>query len=100
MLVPAADRARREGGRGEAPAFVPRAPGLAVMAVRLGRILVSMAMRLAFALCLALGFFGLGYEASHGAHALYEHWYCASPVIVIVVGALLGLFDYRRGRPA
>ena len=70
------------------------------MAVRLGRILVSMAMRLAFALCLALGFFGLGYEASHGAHALYEHWYCASPVIVIVVGALLGLFDYRGGRPA
>ena len=68
--------------------------------LRLGRILASMAMRLAFALCLALGFFGLGYEASHGAHALYEHWYCVLPLIVIAMGALLGVFDYRRGRLA
>jgi hypothetical protein len=65
-----------------------------------GYTVVSVAMRLAFVFCLALGFFGLGYEASHGAHALYEHWYCVLPLIVIAMGALLGVFDYRRGRLA
>jgi hypothetical protein len=70
------------------------------MNLKPGYTLFSVAMRLAFAFCLALGFFGLGYEASHGPHALYEHWYCLSPLIVIAIGALLGLFDYRRGRLA
>jgi hypothetical protein len=48
--------------------------------------------------CLALGFFDLGFEASHGVHALYELWYCITPVIIIGIGPLLGAFDVRCRR--
>jgi hypothetical protein len=53
------------------------------------------ALRLAVILCVALGFFGLGLEISHGTHALYEHWYCLTPLVVIVIAALLGVVDFR-----
>jgi hypothetical protein len=53
-------------------------------------------LRLAVILCVALGFFGLGLEISHGTRALYEHWYCITPLIVIAIAALLGLIDVRR----
>jgi hypothetical protein len=55
------------------------------------------ALRLAVIACVALGFFGVGLEASHGAHALYEHWYCVTPVLVIGIGVVLAVFDVRRG---
>jgi hypothetical protein len=57
-----------------------------------------MLLRLACVVSVALGCFGLGLEVSHGAHALYEHWYCLTPVVVIALGAVAGVFDYRRER--
>ena len=57
-------------------------------------------LRLALLACVALGFLGLGFEASHGFDALYEHWYCATPFVVIGIGVLLGVFDVRRSRIA
>jgi hypothetical protein len=53
-------------------------------------------LRLAVILCVALGFFGLGLEISHGPHALYEHWYCVTPLVVIAIAMLLGLIEVRR----
>jgi hypothetical protein len=55
-------------------------------------------LRLALLVCVALGFFGLGLELSHGMHALYGHWYCVTPLVVIALGVLLGVFDFRRSR--
>ena len=57
-----------------------------------------MALRLVVFLCVAVGFFGVGYEAAHGAHALYEHWYCLSPIAVLGLGGLLRFLG--RGRLA
>lgn len=33
-----------------------------------------------------LGVFGVGFESSHGLHALYEHWWCVTPLVVIALG--------------
>jgi len=33
-----------------------------------------------------LGVFGVGFENSHGVHALYEHWWCVTPLVVIALG--------------
>jgi hypothetical protein len=57
-------------------------------------------LRVALIVCLALGFFGLGFEASHGPHALYQHWYCMTPFVVIGIAVLLGVLDVRRSHVA
>jgi hypothetical protein len=33
-----------------------------------------------------LGVLGAGYESSHGLRALWEHWWCATPLVVIALG--------------
>lgn len=33
-----------------------------------------------------LGVFGVGYESGNGVNALYEHWWCLTPFVVIVLG--------------
>jgi hypothetical protein len=47
-----------------------------------------------------LGVFGVGYESGHGLHALYEHWWCVTPLIVIGLGAASGITAHRLGRTA
>ena len=45
----------------------------------------------------ALGFFGVGYEVSGaGVSGMWEHWYCATPLVVL--GAALALWMTDRGR--
>src|SRR5262249_17404932 len=53
-------------------------------------------LRLAVIVCVALGSFGVGLEASRGTHALYEHWYCVTPLLVIGAGVVLAVLDFRR----
>jgi hypothetical protein len=36
---------------------------------------------------LLLGVFGAGFEGSHGIGAFWEHWWCPTPLAVIVLGA-------------
>ena len=38
------------------------------------------------ALFLLLGVFWTGRESSHGLAALWEHWWCPIPLVVIVLG--------------
>jgi hypothetical protein len=33
-----------------------------------------------------LGVFGTAFESSHGLGALWEHWWCTTPLIVIALG--------------
>ena len=45
----------------------------------------------------ALGFFGVGYEvAGGGVDGLWEHWYCATPLIVLVAALLLWIASRAR----
>lgn len=43
-------------------------------------------LRLGRAALVLLGVFGVGFENSHGVHALYEHWWCVTPLVVIALG--------------
>jgi hypothetical protein len=47
-----------------------------------------------------LGVFGVGFESGHGLDAFYEHWWCVTPLVAIVLG-LTGVFTaHRLGRTA
>ena len=43
----------------------------------------GLALAMAFVL---LGVFVVGRESSHGLGAFYEHWWCPTPLVVIVLG--------------
>jgi hypothetical protein len=45
-----------------------------------------------------LGVFGAGFESGHGLHALYEHWWCVSPLVVIALGVASVVTGYRLER--
>ena len=42
-----------------------------------------------------LGVFGAGLEGSHGLGAFWEHWWCPTPLVVIVLG-VAGMIVVRR----
>jgi drug/metabolite transporter (DMT)-like permease len=42
-----------------------------------------------------LGVFGVGFESGHGLDALYEHWWCVTPLAVIVLGIASVFTAYR-----
>jgi protein-S-isoprenylcysteine O-methyltransferase Ste14 len=45
-----------------------------------------------------LGVFGVGFESGHGLDALYEHWWCLTPLVVIVLGLTSVITAYRFER--
>jgi hypothetical protein len=55
-----------------------------------------MLLRFALLVCLVLGVFWLGRESAHGVHALYEHWWCPAPIVLIGVAVLGWLWDRHR----
>jgi hypothetical protein len=42
------------------------------------------------------GMFWAGRESSHGFGALWEHWWCPSPIVAIVLGLATALVVLRR----
>lgn len=45
----------------------------------------------------ALGFFGVGYEVSGGGvHGMWEHWYCATPLVALAAALALWAAGVRR----
>jgi hypothetical protein len=46
-----------------------------------------------------LGVFGVGLESGNGIAALWEHWWCPTPLAVIVLGTA-GMFTAYRTGPA
>ena len=58
----------------------------------------AVARRAAFVLS-ALGFFGVGYEVSGGGvSGMWEHWYCATPLVVLAGALALWTTDRWRTR--
>jgi hypothetical protein len=49
-----------------------------------------MALVVSFVLVL-LGVFWAGRESSHGLTAFWEHWWCPIPLVMVLVGVLLGV---------
>jgi hypothetical protein len=47
-----------------------------------------------------LGLLGAGFESSHGLGALWEHWWCATPLVVIALGIASVVTAHRMGSPA
>jgi hypothetical protein len=47
-----------------------------------------------------LGVFGAGFEGSHGLEAFWEHWWCPTPLVVLVLGLAGMTAAYRLGRSA
>ena len=45
----------------------------------------------------AVGFFGVGYEVSGGGiSGMWEHWYCATPLVVLAGALALWMTDRLR----
>ena len=47
-----------------------------------------------------LGVLGTGFETSHGVGALYEHWWCTTPMVVIGLGIASVAAALRMGSAA
>lgn len=47
-----------------------------------------------------LGVFGAGYEGGHGLTAFWEHWWCPTPIVVIVLGVASMITAHRLGPSA
>ena len=59
----------------------------------------SGSVRLAAFVLSALGFFGVGYEVSGGGiSGMWEHWYCATPLVVLAGALALWMTDRWRVR--
>lgn len=48
------------------------------------------------AIFVLVGVFWVGRESSHGFGALWEHWWCPTPIVAIVVGLAAALLLIRR----
>ena len=48
------------------------------------------------AILVLAGMFWAGRESSHGFGALWEHWWCPTPIVAIVVGLATALLLVRR----
>jgi len=48
------------------------------------------------AILVLVGVFWAGRESSHGFGALWEHWWCPTPIAAIVVGLATALLLVRR----
>lgn len=57
----------------------------------------GLALATAFVL---LGVFFVGRESSHGLGAFYEHWWCPTPLVVIVLGMATILTIHRLNSTA
>jgi hypothetical protein len=42
-----------------------------------------------------LGVYGTGLESGHGLAAFWEHWWCPTPLVVIVLGIASVITAYR-----
>ena len=42
-----------------------------------------------------LGVYGTGLESGHGLAAFWEHWWCPTPLVVIVLGIASVVTAYR-----
>jgi len=42
-----------------------------------------------------LGVYGAGLESGHGLAALWDHWWCPTPLVVIVLGIASVITAYR-----
>jgi hypothetical protein len=51
------------------------------------------------ALVLLLGVFWTGRESGHGLTALWEHWWCPIPLVLVLLG-LAALLASRRPTPS
>jgi len=56
--------------------------------------------RLLGAVLVLLGVFWTGRESSHGLTALWEHWWCPIPLVLIVLGVAGAITFHRRPTPA
>ena len=45
---------------------------------------------------LVAGVFWFGRESTHGVRALWEHWWCPLPILMVVLGAATWLAAGRR----
>jgi len=52
--------------------------------------------RLLGAVLVLLGVFWTGRESSHGLTALWEHWWCPIPLVLIVLGVASAITFHRR----
>lgn len=58
---------------------------------------MTLVARLLAPVFVLLGVFWTGRESSHGLTALWEHWWCPLPLVLIVLGAA-GAITSRRSR--
>jgi hypothetical protein len=42
-----------------------------------------------------LGVYGTGLESGHGLGAFWEHWWCPTPLVVLVLGIASFITAYR-----
>jgi hypothetical protein len=45
---------------------------------------------------IVLGVFWVGRESTHGIGALWEHWWCPTPLVVIVLGVIAAAMAARH----
>jgi hypothetical protein len=50
------------------------------------------------ALLVLLGFFWSGRESTHGIGALFEHWWCPTPIVAVLLGLATALLVARTNR--
>ena len=47
------------------------------------------------AVLVLLGVYGVGFESGNGLDALWEHWWCTTPLAVIVLGVAALITAHR-----